>query len=121
MSGDGGDRTERFVVPAGKRAVVRHITLGLWQPGLVMVQVHGIVVCFWDRPTTGDPPLVAFDCRFTAYAGESIEVAVYASSSTYAVDGFLFRDELGEPDDAANEIVHHPARAQPKYARDWAA
>lgn len=109
MSGRGGNRTETFTVPDRKRAVVRHLSFVYWtginDAGVLIV--HGIPLYFG----LGQAPreLVFEEVRFTAYEGETIACNVAGPDVSYAVDGFLFNDDDGTPDDADNSIDNRAA------------
>ena len=104
MSGRGSHRSETFTVPDQRRAVVRSVRLFGFtaQPTQVDVRVHGIPVVDWIAP--GAYTSLSLDCRLTAYERETIAVYVWGAEVTYALDGFLFVDSGGEPDDAGNVI-----------------
>lgn len=103
MSGRGGNREEIFVVPDGRRAVVKSVALLAW-PGATsaFVWVHGIPVYYWVPP---GPNLMKFDAvRWTAYEREQVKVTCVGTDWSYAIDGFLYEDLDGEPDDGDNVI-----------------
>lgn len=106
MSGRGGNRSETFTVPAGKRAVVLHVACLLWTASgqSVFLFVHGIPVWFLRNQVADEPHFVAV--RFTAYEGESIRFVCAGSDISYALDGFLLADDTGgRPDDADNVVT----------------
>lgn len=96
MVGRGAWRGEKYVVPAGKRAVVRHVLLQQLrvEPQEMYFKVHGIAVFSLIQGAIG---FKNWECRYTVFAGESIEVLVLGIDGAYAVDGFLFDDTSGSP------------------------
>lgn len=104
MSGRGGTRNEIFTVPAGRRAVVRHFSVYNWGAAGAsgFLEVHGIAVYY--RPFQAQFVGVFEDIRFTAYEDETIVLTVNGTDLSYSVDGFLFDDPDGRPDDADNVI-----------------
>lgn len=105
MSGRGAGRRETFTVPDGKRAVVRHLSLLIWPAAgnSVFIYVHGIPVFY---VLSQAPSEMHFEeVRWTAYEGETIETIVAGADSSYALDGFMFTDPDGRPDDADNVIT----------------
>lgn len=108
MSGRGTSRRETYTVPAGRRAVVRHFSVLFWTVTgqSAMLFVHGISLFYFLAPAANT---AAFEeVRFTAYEGETIFVQTAGSDVAYGVDGFLFADDSGRPDDADNTIEHLP-------------
>jgi hypothetical protein len=108
MSGRGASRRETYTVPAGRRVVVRHFSVLFWTTAgqSAMLFVHGISLFYFLAPAANT---AAFEeVRFTAYEGETIFVQTAGSDVAYGVDGFLFADDQGVPDDADNVIEHLP-------------
>jgi hypothetical protein len=105
MVGYGQSRQEKFTVPAGKRAVVRFANFSCFVQSTVsaFLYVHGIPVVLWNPPGAASCGL--FEGRWVAYAGEAIIAVIGAVDMGYAVDGFLFEDAGGRPDDADNVIT----------------
>jgi len=95
LSSGAGTGWHYYYVPAGKRAVVRHVSLG--NPnhvaGYVQVAVGGASV--WAHSFQGPEDAYALDVRWTAYAGEAIQAYTGESSHTVQLNGFLFEDRLG--------------------------
>lgn len=119
MSGRGSSRDEYFEVPAGRRLVIRHFAVVFWagSPDYLSLFVHGIPLFFLTGQAARDMRFE--EVRFTAYEGEEVRVNISASDCSYAVDGFLFADDDGRPDDADNVIT--PAAAhKPGSAEPWA-
>lgn len=104
MIGRGGNRAETFTVPEGRRAVVRHIHVVGWglEPVDVYLQVHGIFLI--STRVTGPQIPIDLELRETAYERETIEVLIDGPDASYSVNGFLYEDPDGTPDDADNEI-----------------
>lgn len=108
MSGRGANRRETYTVPEGKRAVVRHAVLQIFQPAPheLYLKVHGIAQVSFVQGTMG---FRTWELRLTAYERETISVEVIGVDGAYAIDGFLFDDAGdGTPDDADNTIVPMP-------------
>jgi hypothetical protein len=119
MSGRGGNRHETYTVPEGKRAVVRSIATYKWgtdAAAQVFFAVHGIPV-FQVPP--GAPNVGPVQCRYTAYERETIQCSCYGPDWSYAVDGYLFADPVGTPDDADN-VITPTLRAEPLPAGELA-
>jgi hypothetical protein len=104
MSGRGGNRRETYTVPAGRRAVVLHVTISTWDvPTLTAIlRLHGIPV--WSLSNPGAFVATFRPVRWTLYQRETIVMEVFGADASYAVDGFLFTDTQEEPDDADNTI-----------------
>jgi hypothetical protein len=106
MSGYGLNRKETFIVPEGKRLVIRHWNTLVYAgtPTCeILLHVHGILMGY--LLVTGQSVPHAEDVRWTAYEGETVSVSVRGRDASYAVDGYLFYDTDGRPDDADNEVV----------------
>lgn len=112
MSGRGSSRRETYTVPAGRRAVVRHFSVMFWTATgqSAMLFVHGISLFYFLAPAANTPAFQ--EVRFTAYEGETIFVQTAGSDVAYGVDGFLFVDDSGRPDDADNVIEQLPFAGQ---------
>jgi len=103
MSGFLTNEKETYTVPEGYRAVVRHLALVSWgENAAAYLTVHGAVVWILSLPAAND--FFFQDVRFTAYERETISISLYTAQQTYSVDGFLFEDPDGRPDDADNVI-----------------
>jgi hypothetical protein len=91
----GAPLARTYVVPAGKRAVVRCVNYGCYQStgSVVYVGVNGKYVFVLPLPaaTTGG----AIDCRMVAYAGENILLTTQGTDVRVQVSGFLFNDPSG--------------------------
>lgn len=105
MSGRGTSRRETFTVPAGKRLVVRSIRFLHWTTTgqSSMLFVHGISAFFFVNQVANETRFS--DVRMTAYAGETVFVQTSGTDIAYGVDGFLYSDDGGRPDDADNVIT----------------
>jgi hypothetical protein len=104
MSGRGGNRTETFICPAGRRGVVRHLSFYRWDDTgtpSTFLYVHGIPV-FHVQP--GGPKQFFGEVRFVVYQGEEVRVVLNGTDWSYEISGFLFADPDGTPDDADNVI-----------------
>lgn len=113
MSGRGGNRVETYRVPEGRRAVVRHANLQIYYPAPheLYLRVHGIgQVSLIHASQTQEH----WDLRLTAYEHETIEVIVIGQDGAYSIDGFLFADADGRPDDADNTIEPWLAKPVPQ-------
>jgi hypothetical protein len=106
MIGHGGPRTETYTVPEGRRAVIRHTAISMWQPDAgALVTLHGIPVLYFIAQ--GPRAFDFRECRFTLYERETIELVTFGLEVSYSIDGFLFSDDDGTPDPADNVIEHH--------------
>jgi hypothetical protein len=105
MSGRGGNRRETYTVPEGKRAVVQQVSIATWDdPALTAIlRIHGIPL--WSVSNPGAFVAQFRACRFTAYERETIVWEIFGNDASYGVDGFLFTDAIGTPDDAENVIT----------------
>ena len=113
MSGRGANRTERFTVPEGRRAVILAFGATSWAATGSMaaqLKVHGIVI-FSVNLVSGQTQLK--ECRLTAYQRETIEMTVVGTDVTYHCDGYLLEDPQADPDDAHNVITPFLAQTLP--------
>lgn len=109
MIGRGGDRTETFTVPPGRRAVIRSCSYQPWggTQQQLLLEIHGIaILTFFTAPgySWADAHKTR-EGRWTAYAGETIRITINGSDTAYSLDGYLFFDDALEPDDADNVIA----------------
>ena len=100
MSGRGSSLTETYTVPAGKRAVVRYVCFLHWVQCTTILFVHGIPLAYYQ----GADGVLYREVRHVLYAGETVSVVVSGPDVSYSVDGFVFADDGGRPDDADNVI-----------------
>lgn len=84
--------TQSLLVPTGKRAVIRFLTVCTFdQSGLNFnFRVAGTPVVFLHDPAVWTER--RFDLRLVAYAGEAIEVITDGADISWHVSGFLFAD-----------------------------
>lgn len=104
MSGRGATRAETYTVPEGRRAVVRHFAVFNWGAAgaSAFLWVHGIPVFYVVFQASNEAKFA--EVRFTAYERETIMLSTAGSDISYGVDGFVFTDHDGTPDDADNTI-----------------
>lgn len=105
MSGRGGNRSETFTVPEGRRAVVRSMSVLYWGAAgsSAFLYVHGIPLYYFVSLAANH--VATLELRLTAYEGETIEMRLVGSDLSYALDGFLYADDDGRPDDKDNVIT----------------
>lgn len=109
MSGRGSSRAETFTVPAGRRAVVRSYAFLYWTTvgQAAFLFIHGIPLYYYVSQVPNEIKLG--ECRLTLYEGETITYEAHGPDIAYGVDGFLYTDADGRPDDADNELVMLPS------------
>jgi len=82
-----------YVVPAGKRAVVRNVTVvdGIGVSGHTQVEVQGIIVALAIFPAS--LRFYSIDMRVVAYQGQEIRVFLAVQGIHVCVSGFEFVDD----------------------------
>ena len=89
-----------YVVPAGKRAVLRCITAVSYGAagGDVFVNISGVDV--WARHVPDGSSLIEGNFRIVMYSGEFVQIYMVADAMFCTVSGYLFADtqELDAPE-----------------------
>lgn len=95
LHGRGPNVAGQFVVPAGMRAVVRHLAIVAWTVvgQDAVLRVGAVPVMYWASTKANER--ASWDVRFVAYAGEYIEFSSTSADLSFSVDGFLFADSTG--------------------------
>jgi hypothetical protein len=90
----GVDGYHTYLVPVGKRAVVKCITAGSFSgAGDVYVYIAGVIV--FQKHFLATESAVASALQLVAYAGEAVTVFYSTTALTAHVDGFLLEDPGG--------------------------
>lgn len=91
----GGSGTIGVTIPAGRRAVLREITVTNLSgtTGQVTVRVAGQV--YWDHKFQVAEKVRIIDCRVVIYAEEILSVAVEEPSCGALLSGYLLEDTAG--------------------------
>jgi hypothetical protein len=108
MSGRMGTGSETFTVPEGRRAVVTQLAYYRWGAGTnesSFLWVHGIPV---HHVEPGAAKAFYQAVRYTAYERETVKLAINGVDWSYSIDGYLFSDPDGRPDDADNIMGGFP-------------
>lgn len=102
-------------VPAGMRAVIKHIQISNAAPvvGQVQVVVAGFSVARWDFQASTLQASLA--CTVVAYAGEFIQVYVAVPPLPVTICGFLFADDGPAP----GVLPAPPIAPPPEHAGPW--
>lgn len=92
LHGNTPDDPQSLTVPAGKRAVVRCLTVVTYATvvSYFWLQVAGVPVV-WLQEVPAWTTRV-FDLRCVAYAGETIAMDTDSGSCSWHVSGFMFND-----------------------------
>lgn len=92
LNGRSGGTTQTLIVPTGKRAVVRFVSIITFvgTTDFVVVKAAGQAIVWLNTPT----PQVTkhYDVRCVVYAGEAIEIVTDGGDVAWHVSGFLFGD-----------------------------
>jgi hypothetical protein len=86
-----------YQVPAGKRAVVRDVTVASYVAGTSVGAVRVATFAVWAAQLTGAYQSAHVDCRWVAYGGEVIEASTGTVACSVFVNGYLFEDPPGSP------------------------
>jgi hypothetical protein len=101
--------TRSYVVPAGRRAVVRSLTYASTAPSGQYIQLHVAGLLAYTFTSPGSTVNEHHEVRLVAYAGESVTVYTSNAGFRYAVNGYLFDDYAGPPAAALREAESDPA------------
>lgn len=88
-----------YVVPSGRRAVVRLIQTVNWGAGGATTYVHVANLDIFVAHLPGGEGTSSLETRLTAYAGEAIGCFLRGEVVTCQLHGFLFSDEYGPADE----------------------
>ena len=99
-----------FVVPSGKRAIVRNTLVQAGNGGgAYWIYLLGRTV--WYRAFTGANEHEDFETRITVYSGESLRVFTNAPDIRVVMTGYLFTEAADAGEDAPAQ--HRPAMYPP--------
>jgi hypothetical protein len=84
--------TQTYVVPAGRRAVVRFLSFNFYvgTHDYALLRVGGFAVVYLDHPAALSAR--TFDGRWVAYGGEEIEVITATADCAWHASGYLLYD-----------------------------
>jgi hypothetical protein len=111
----GGGGAVRTTVPAGYRAVVKHVTASSWDPAvsLVSVIVAGVLLVYHHLPVS--PSTWSEELMAVAYAGEYIEGSANKNAVAWAIAGYLLREEPGQAPIQLEEVEVEPPTWLPGF------
>lgn len=100
---------QTFIVPAGRRAVIRSFGYSITAPSGQWIQLRIVGVLVWTFTSPGTTVNSYNEMRVTVYEGESISVENTHTAIRYHVNGFLFDDTEG-PTEA--DVIRRPIEVE---------